>query len=210
MAPLAVLGIGGRGCSAIEYLRYHGPAGLRLMAANTDSRPLARNASCAEPSGRLSVAPPAVQWILLGDGGQGAGGNAARGRRAAELDAADIRAALTGVKQLLIVVGLGGGTGSGAAPVAARIAQELGAAVYVVASLPFSWEGRDRALAAAAALQALREQGCPVDVMPNDDLLGLDEDISQEDAFAHADAQVAAIAMALADGSATVRSSPER
>lgn len=210
MTPLAVLGIGGRGCSAIEHLRRHGPAGLLLIAANTDSRPLARNASPAEPSGRLSVAPSAVQSILIGDGGQGAGGDAAQGRWAAELHAADIRAALTGVKQLLIVVGLGGGTGSGAAPVAARIAQELGATVHVVATLPFSWEGRDRALAAADALQALREQGCPVDVMPNDDLLGLDEDISQEDAFAHADAQVAAIAAALAGRSATGRSSPER
>lgn len=182
---LLVLGVGGRGCAAIDHLAQLDCKALQLIAINTDSRPLARVAG-------------ADRVILLGDGGEGAGGVPGRGRAAAELCEAELRDALAGARRLLIVAGLGGGTGSGAAPVVARIARQMGISVDVAATLPFAWEGRDRADRAQAALHGLRLSGAAVHVMPNDALMALGEDVSQEAAFAHADAQVATLALTLA------------
>lgn len=185
-SPVAVLGIGGRGCNAVDHLAAHPLAGVRLISANTDARRLARTPW------------PSVQCIVLADGCEDRVLGAERGRKAAERCSDDIRLALMGIQRLLIVAGMGGSAGGGGAPVAARIALELGVDVHALVTLPFAWEG-SRIYTAKTALQALRATGCSVEVHLNDDLQALGEDISLSDAYSVADAQVVRVAAALAN-----------
>lgn len=182
----AVIGIGGRGCSAVEYLLRRGFPAHALVCVNTDSQYLAR-------LGRVRVS----HGILLGDGGTGSGGRADHGRSCAEAAADDLSVAIRGAVRILIVAGLGGGAGSGAAPVVARLARAMHAEVHALVTLPFTWEGEERSRTAASALQILREHAHFVETQVNDDLLALPGNPSSEECFAHADARVLAAAIDL-------------
>jgi cell division protein FtsZ len=152
----------------------NGPA---IIAINTDAQALA---GCAAPT-RLQIGAKITK-------GLGAGGDAKLGMLAAEDDANDIRALFAGMDMVFLVVALGGGTGTGAAPVVARAAHEAGALVIAFATLPFEFEGDSRGAQAAKGLDELREQADVVVAVPNERLFAtIDPNSSAQDAFRRAD-----------------------
>jgi cell division protein FtsZ len=174
---MKVIGIGGAGNNAVDRLQMAQRLNLPLANVNTDCRTL--NAS------------PLAEKVLLGrktTGGLSAGYDADVGKAAAEESAAEIQAMLEGQDLVFLVAGLGGGTGSGAAPVVAEIASELGAVVIAFVTLPLSREGARMAKRSEDALCALREVCHAVIPLPNDVLLQeIDEKATVLDAFQLAD-----------------------
>jgi cell division protein FtsZ len=156
---ICVIGLGGAGCRMVGHLAATARDGPVLAAVSTDRRALSE-----------SAAPKKVR--LGGDRtrGGGAGGDVATGRRAAEDDRAQIEALVAGMELVFLVVGLGGGTGTGAAPVVLRAAREAGALTLCFATLPFAFEGAPRTEAAEAVLPELRALSDALIVMPNDRL----------------------------------------
>jgi cell division protein FtsZ len=147
--------------------------GVEFICANTDAQALNRI--------------PTDKVIQLGGSGLGAGSRPDRGREAAEAAADDIRAAIDGAHMLFITAGMGGGTGTGAAPVIARIAKEMGILTVGVVTKPFEFEGPRRTANADAGLAELEANVDSLIVVLNEKLLEvLGEDISQDEAFAHA------------------------
>jgi cell division protein FtsZ len=140
-----VLGIGGAGTHAVDRLNRDGLSGVELLVANTDARAL----NAAYTSERISLGQALTR-------GLGAGGDPELGRTAALESIAAVGERLSGASLVVLMVGLGGGTGSGAAPCIAQIARAQGAHVAVFATLPFSFEGRRRREQALAALDAVR------------------------------------------------------
>ncbi|MCI0745447.1 MAG: cell division FtsZ family protein [Verrucomicrobia subdivision 3 bacterium] len=162
---ISVLGVGGAGCNAVTHLAREPLAGVTLAVLNTDAAALAR----------LSIEPR----IVLGKQatrGLSAGGDPERGRAAAEEDASSIQALCDGADIVFVVAGLGGGTGTGAAPVAARIARESRALVFGIALMPFEFEGARRQRQAALGLQELKAVADGVIWLPNQKLLKLVDD----------------------------------
>jgi cell division protein FtsZ len=156
---IRVVGVGGAGGNVIDSLIGNHPA-VDTLAVNTD-----RQVLHASRAGRV---------ICLGEvttRGLGAGGNPAVGRRAAEESAALLRDALRGTEMVFLAAGMGGGTGTGAAPVVAEIARQAGALTVALVTRPFSFEGRHRARLAEEGLARLREVTDTVIVIPNDRLL---------------------------------------
>ncbi len=156
---IRVVGVGGAGGNVIDSLVGNHPL-VDTLAVNTD-----RQALRASRAGRV---------ICLGEGttrGLGAGGNPAVGRRAAEDSATLLREALRGTEMVFLAAGMGGGTGTGAAPVVAEIARQAGALTVALVTRPFSFEGRHRARLAEEGLARLREVTDTVIVIPNDRLL---------------------------------------
>ncbi len=176
-AIIKVVGVGGAGCNAIRRMVAARVQEVELIAVNSDTQAL--------------VASLAPVRLRLGDKltrGLGAGGNPEIGERAAEDSAADVRAALQGADLVFVTAGLGGGTGTGAAPVVARIARDLGALTIGVVTTPFLFEGARRRRVAAAGATALKEEVDTLIVVPNDRLLQLaDKRTTLEGAFALAD-----------------------
>src|SRR5476649_219451 len=145
-AVIKVVGIGGGGGNAIEHMMAGHIEGVEFICANTDAQAL-RNSS-------------ANTLIQLGETitrGLGAGANPEIGKRSAEEDRERIKAALTGADMVFITAGMGGGTGTGAAPIFAQIAKELGILTVAVTTKPFSFEGKQRALAAEDGIRALSQ-----------------------------------------------------
>jgi cell division protein FtsZ len=174
---IVVVGVGGGGMNAVNRMISTGVRGVRFIAMNTDAQVL-----------DLSGAP---ERICLGQHhtkGLGAGGNAAVGMRAATESTAEIRAALGEADLVFIAVGLGGGTGTGAAPVVASIARKLGALTIGIVTLPFTFEGSRRR---RIAEEGLAELGSEIDALitvPNDRLLTtIGRDRSLSEAFKLAD-----------------------
>ena len=125
--------MGGAGCNALDRMVQSGVSGVQLIAMNTDQQSLSQSASHVKiPLGPLSMR------------GLGAGGNAERGAVAAEESREEILANLQGADMVFITAGMGGGTGTGAAPVVASCAREIGALTVAVVLTPFRWEGRGR------------------------------------------------------------------
>jgi cell division protein FtsZ len=159
---IKVLGVGGAGCNAVTHLAREPLAGVSFAALNTDAATLAP----------LTVAQRRVIGAQT-TRGLGAGGDPERGRAAAEEDAAALRALCEGADIVVLVAGLGGGTGTGASPVIARIARDCKSLVLGIVLMPFEFEGSSRQKQAAAGLQALKAEADAVICLPNQKLLKL-------------------------------------
>jgi cell division protein FtsZ len=174
---IVVAGIGGAGMNAVNRMINRRVRGVRFVAMNTDAQVLS-----------LSESP---RLICLGQHytkGLGAGGNAAVGARAAAESEAEIQAVLNGANLVFIAAGLGGGTGTGGAPVVASIAKKLGALTVGIVTLPFAFEGRRRRRIAEDGLATLGTEIDAVITVPNDRLLAVTgRDRSLADAFKLAD-----------------------
>jgi cell division protein FtsZ len=177
MARIKVIGIGGGGGNAVNRMMHTGLDGVQFIAANTDLQALAKNA-----------APVKLQ---IGDKltkGLGAGADPNVGRQAALEDTEKIIQALDGADMIFVTTGLGGGTGTGAAPVIASLASELGALTIAVVTKPFKFEGRKRQLQAERGLEALRDCVDTIITIPNERLLTIiDRTTPLTEAFATAD-----------------------
>jgi len=161
-ATIRVIGVGGAGGNAVNRMIQAGLSGVEFIAANTDSQVLAQ-----------SFCPKKLQLGATVTKGLGSGADPAVGRRAAEEDEDLIREALDGSDMVFITAGMGGGTGTGAAPVTAQIARSLGALTVAVVTRPFEFEGRRRMQAADDGLRLLREQVDTLIVIPNQKLLAI-------------------------------------
>lgn len=170
---IKVIGVGGGGGNAVEHMIQSAVGGVEFICANTDAQALSRSS--------------AHKAIQLGGSGLGAGSKPDKGREAAELAEADIREAIAGAHMLFITAGMGGGTGTGAAPVIARVAKEMGILTVGVVTKPFEFEGGRRMSNADAGLQDLESNVDSLIVVLNEKLLEvLGDDVSQDEAFAHA------------------------
>jgi cell division protein FtsZ len=174
---LKVIGLGGGGCNAIERMMALQMRGIDFIAANTDAQALANN--------------PAPTRILLGPRathGFGAGGDPSRGREAADETRAELAAALAGADMVFLTAGMGGGTGTGAIPIAAEIARDQGAVTIAIVTTPFSFEMGRRQKNAAEGLDRLRQHTHTLISIPNDRLLYVaPRDLPMEQAFHLAD-----------------------
>ncbi|MFQ6100592.1 MAG: cell division protein FtsZ [Anaerolineae bacterium] len=176
-AQIRVVGVGGGGSNAVNRMIAEGLSGVDFVAINTDAQAL-----------MLSNAPKRVR---IGDKltrGLGVGGDPAMGRKAAEESADELYEVLQGSDMAFITAGMGGGTGTGAVPIIARIAREVGALTIGVVTYPFSWEGAVRAETARVGVEQFREDVDTLIVIPNDRLLEItDKRVSLQDAFSLAD-----------------------
>jgi len=170
---IKVIGVGGGGSNAVEHMITQGVQGVEFVCANTDAQSLNRSA--------------AHQLIQLGSTGLGAGAKPEMGKAAALEAEQRIREAIAGSHMLFITAGMGGGTGTGAAPVIARIAKEMGILTVGVVTKPFDFEGNRRMKAADQGLAELEANVDSLIVVLNEKLLEvLGDDISQDEAFAYA------------------------
>ncbi|MFZ9296997.1 MAG: cell division protein FtsZ [Hylemonella sp.] len=170
---IKVIGVGGGGGNAVEHMIMREVQGVEFICANTDAQALARSS--------------AHKNIQLGNSGLGAGSKPEKGREAAELAEDDIREAIHGAHMLFITAGMGGGTGTGAAPVIARVAKDMGILTVGVVTKPFDWEGGRRMTNADAGLAELEANVDSLIVVLNEKLLEvLGDDVTQDEAFAHA------------------------
>jgi len=176
-ARIKVVGVGGGGCNAVNRMIEEGLQGIEFITVNTDAQALL-----------LSNAPTRVR---IGDKvtrGLGAGGNPENGRKAAEESAEELYEVLKGSDMVFVTAGLGGGTGTGAAPIVAQIAKEVGALTIGVVTRPFTFEGMRRQQSAEAGANKLKEHADTLIVIPNDRLLQIvDKRASLQDAFRMAD-----------------------
>ncbi|BCX05190.1 MAG: cell division protein FtsZ [Candidatus Roseilinea sp.] len=161
-AHIKVVGVGGGGQNAVNRMIAEGLVGIEFIAVNTDQQAL-----------MLSHAPIRVRIGEKVTRGLGAGSNAEIGEKAAEESADEIYSLLKGADMVFITCGMGGGTGTGAAPVIARIAKELNALTIGVVTKPFSFEGTPRMRTAEAGIERLKEHVDTLIVIPNDRLLDI-------------------------------------
>jgi cell division protein FtsZ len=170
---IKVVGVGGAGGNAIQHMISKGLPGVEFIVANTDAQALAKST--------------ASKIIQLGESGLGAGMKPDLARNLAEKSYGSIAAALQGADMVFIAAGMGGGTGTGAAPIIARAAKEAGALTVAVVSKPFSYEG-DRCMAMAeAGLAELAENVDSLIVILNEKLEDIYEDATMLEWFSHAD-----------------------
>ena len=170
---IKVIGVGGGGGNAVGHMIHCGVQGVEFICANTDAQALNRGS--------------AHKNIQLGASGLGAGSKPEKGRDAAELAIDDIRSAISGAHMLFITTGMGGGTGTGAAPVIARVAKEMGILTVGVVTKPFDFEGGRRMTNADLGLAELEANVDSLIVVLNEKLLEvLGDDVTQDEAFAHA------------------------
>ena len=177
LAKIKVIGVGGAGGNAVIHMINNDIQGADFICANTDSQALDRATGST--------------ILKLGDNvtrGLGAGADPKVGRAAAERDRAAIEELLAGADMIFITAGMGGGTGTGAAPVIAEIAKELGALTVAVVTKPFNFEGQKRKAAAEQGIAELVEEVDSLITIPNQKLMDiLGKKTSMEDAFAKAD-----------------------
>ncbi|MEL6129944.1 MAG: cell division protein FtsZ [Cyanobacteria bacterium J06628_4] len=177
MARIKVIGVGGGGCNAVNRMIDSGVAGIEFWTLNTDAQALTR-AGNANP---LQLGQKLTR-------GLGAGGNPAIGQKAAEESRDEISTALEGADLVFITAGMGGGTGTGAAPVVAEAAKEAGALTVGVVTRPFTFEGRRRTSQAEEGIMALQECVDTLIIIPNDKLLSvISEQTPVQEAFRFAD-----------------------
>ena len=176
-ARIAVFGVGGGGGNAVRNMQEKAIQNVTFIVANTDKQVL-----------NQTTANTVLQLGQQLTSGLGAGADPEIGRQAAEEDREKIRAILEGVDMLFITAGMGGGTGTGAAPVVAEIAKELGVLVVAVVTKPFSFEGRMRKVVADQGIMSLYQHVDSLIIIPNDKLLTvLGQNVSLLNAFKAAD-----------------------
>jgi cell division protein FtsZ len=177
IARIKVIGVGGGGSNAVNRMIDEGIQGVEFIAVNTDAQAL--------------VGAKAKSRLRLGDKltrGLGAGGDPEIGRKAAEESADELYNALKGSDMVFVTAGMGGGTGTGAAPVVAQVAKESGALTIGVVTRPFTFEGMRRMQSAEQGIGKLKEHADTLIVIPNDRLLQIaDKRASLQDAFRLAD-----------------------
>jgi cell division protein FtsZ len=177
LAIIKVVGVGGGGVNAVNRMIEAGLRGVEFIAVNTDAQALLMS----DADVKLDIGRELTR-------GLGAGADPDKGRQAAEDHAQDIEDALKGADMVFVTAGEGGGTGTGGAPVVARIARALGALTIGVVTRPFSFEGKRRATQAESGITGLREEVDTLIVIPNDKLLQMiDHQIAILDAFKQAD-----------------------
>jgi cell division protein FtsZ len=176
-AQIKVIGVGGGGGNAVNRMVSEGLGGVEFISINTDNQALMMSKSKVR--------------VRIGDKltrGLGAGGNPEIGRKAAEESADELYEVVRGADMVFIACGMGGGTGTGASPVVAQIAKELGALTIGVVTKPFSFEGNRRMQSAESGIEALKSQVDTLIVIPNDRLLQIaDKRASLQQAFSLAD-----------------------
>ena len=178
LAVIKVVGVGGGGVNAINRMIDAGLKGVEFIAINTDSQQLIMS----DADVKLDIGKKVTR-------GLGAGAAPEIGKQAAEDSADEIEELLRGADMVFVTAGEGGGTGTGGAPVIAKIAMDLGALTVGVVTRPFSFEGKRRSSQAEIGIEALREVVDTLIVIPNDRLLAIsDRSISQIEAFKSADA----------------------
>ncbi|WP_102027304.1 cell division protein FtsZ [Salirhabdus sp. Marseille-P4669] len=177
LASIKVIGCGGGGSNAVNRMIEHGVQGVEFIAVNTDAQAL-----------NLSKADVKLQLGEKLTRGLGAGANPEVGRKAAEESKEQIEEALQGADMVFVTAGMGGGTGTGAAPVVAQVAKELGALTVGVVTRPFSFEGRRRSTQAVSGIESLKGNVDTLIVIPNDRLLEMvDKNTPMLEAFREAD-----------------------
>lgn len=177
LAQIKVIGVGGGGSNAVNRMIEAGLQGVEFIAVNTDAQAL----HLSKAENRLQIGSKLTR-------GLGAGANPEIGKKAAEESKEQIEQVLKGADMVFVTAGMGGGTGTGAAPVIAQIAKELGALTVGVVTRPFSFEGRRRATHAQAGIEALKEKVDTLIVIPNDRLLEIvDKNTPMLEAFREAD-----------------------
>jgi cell division protein FtsZ len=177
VATIKVIGVGGAGCNAVNNMIHFQINGVEFITANTDVQALATTA-----------APVRIQLGAQLTHGLGAGANPEIGRRAAEEDRERLGMAVAGADMVFITAGMGGGTGTGAAPVVASIAKEHGSLTVAVVTKPFDFEGKKRKMQAEEGIRALRSCVDTLITIPNQRLLQVvDRGTSLRDAFGVAD-----------------------
>ncbi|MDR7898657.1 cell division protein FtsZ [Thermosynechococcus sp. HY213] len=176
-ARIKVIGVGGGGGNAVNRMIASNVAGVEFWCVNTDAQAIAQSQAhrCLQIGQKLTR-------------GLGAGGNPAIGQKAAEESREDLAAALKDADLIFITCGMGGGTGTGAAPIVAEVAKEQGALTVAVVTRPFTFEGRRRASQADEGIEALQSRVDTLIVIPNDKILSvISEQTSVQDAFRVAD-----------------------
>ena len=175
-ARIKVIGVGGGGGNAVNRMIDSGMEGIEFIVANTDLQAL-----------RMSRAPMKIQLGVKLTNGLGAGANPEVGRKAALEDSDKIIEVLEGADMLFVTAGLGGGTGTGAAPIIASLASELGALTVAVVTKPFAFEGKRRMMQADRGIAELMESVDTTIVIPNEKLLGVAQDAGFFESFRVAD-----------------------
>jgi cell division protein FtsZ len=176
-ARIKVVGVGGGGCNAVDRMIDEGLQGVEFVAINTDAQAL-----------MLSKATTRVRVGEKLTRGLGSGGDPEVGRKATEESAEELYTVLKGSDMVFITAGMGGGTGTGGAPVVAQIAKEVGALTIGVVTRPFTFEGSRRIQSAEAGISRLKEQADTLIVIPNDRLLQIvDKRANLQQAFRMAD-----------------------
>ena len=177
LAKIKVIGVGGGGCNAVNRMIESGLKGVEFIVANTDLQVL-----------NNSLAPIKLQIGRELTDGLGAGANPEIGREAALESKGEIEEAIKGADMVFVTCGMGGGTGTGAAPVVAEISQDLGALTVGIVTKPFRFEGKKRMENALVGLEELRTHVDSLIIIPNDRLRELiDKTTSFEDAFKEVD-----------------------
>ncbi|HEY3496670.1 MAG TPA: cell division protein FtsZ, partial [Polyangiaceae bacterium] len=176
-ARIKVIGVGGSGGNAINTMIHFGLEGVEFVSINTDAQALSSNA--------------AVEKIPIGQNvtrGLGAGADPERGRKAALEDVNRLKEIVVGADMVFVTAGMGGGTGTGAAPIVAQLAREAGALTVGVVTKPFAFEGKQRARRAEQGIMALSEHVDTLITIPNEKLMALaDDELTFVDAFRKAD-----------------------
>jgi len=177
LATIKVIGVGGGGNNAVNRMIEHGVQGVQFIAVNTDAQAL--NLSKAEI--KMQIGGKLTR-------GLGAGANPEVGKKAAEESKEQLEEVLKGADMVFVTAGMGGGTGTGAAPVIAQIARDLGALTVGVVTRPFTFEGRKRQTQASGGISAMKEAVDTLIVIPNDRLLEIvDKSTPMLEAFREAD-----------------------
>lgn len=176
-ARIKVVGVGGGGCNAVNRMIDEGLTGIEFIAVNTDAQAL-----------QFSKAKTRVRIGSKVTRGLGAGGDPRIGRAAAEESAEELYEVLKGADMIFVTAGLGGGTGTGGAPIIAQIAKEIGALTIGVVTRPFTFEGTHRSKSAEEGASALKQHADTLIIIPNDRLLQIvDKRSGLQEAFKVAD-----------------------
>jgi cell division protein FtsZ len=177
LPPIKVVGVGGGGCNAVNRMIQEHIPGVQFVAVNTDAQALAR----CEAEVKIRIGDKLTR-------GLGVGGDPGKGLRAAEESRDDLLEAVSGADMVFVTAGMGGGTGTGAAPIVADVAKEAGALTIAVVTRPFKFEGARRRSQADEGLQRLKDKVDTLIIIPNDRLLAIcDPKITIDEAFRTAD-----------------------
>ena len=177
LPPIKVVGVGGGGCNAVNRMIEEEMSGVEFVGINTDAQALAR----CEAKLRIRIGDKLTK-------GLGVGSDPERGRRAAEESREELLEAVRGAEMVFITAGMGGGTGTGAAPEVATAAREVGALTVAIVTKPFTFEGTKRREQAEQGIADLRDRVDTLIVIPNDRLLDIcGPEVTVEEAFRAAD-----------------------